>query len=72
VEREVTYSSFIFCIFSGSVSCMFFLNCSLTIETISPVLCFWVTRHDNSVRKKHVQVDTRYPIKSGKEKGKSS
>jgi hypothetical protein len=29
---------------------MFFLNCCLTMETRSPVLCCWVTKYNNSVR----------------------
>ena len=44
VHWAVTYSSFIFCIFSGSVSCIFFLNCCLTMVTKSSVLCFWITK----------------------------
>lgn len=38
--RLWTHSSFSFWIFSGSVSCMFFLNCCLTMSTRSSVLYF--------------------------------
>lgn len=39
-KKRLTHSSFSFWIFSGSVSCMFLLNCCLTIPTRSSVLYF--------------------------------
>lgn len=48
-RRRETYSSFNFWIFSGSVSCMCFLNCCLTISTTSSVLCCYILTYNTKL-----------------------
>ena len=48
-KMEWAYSSFNFWILSGSVSCICFLNCCLTIPTRSCVLCCCKLGTDNDI-----------------------